>query len=251
MSLLSTGKISLVTGASRGIGAATALKLAALGSDLVINYRSKEARALEVVAGVEQFGRRALAVQADLTKAEEVERMLHIVEHTFERLDVLVLNASGGLEKARKEDYAMALNRDAQVRLAEQSAKLMRGAGRIVFVTSHWAHFYDEQKVIPGYEPVARSKHAGEKALREYAAATGHPAVSLVVVSGDVIEGTITPRLLERSNPGLMEARRTQAGALPTVAEFADVIARAAFDEGLESGHTIFVGSTAGSESPQ
>lgn len=244
MSLLSNGRVSLVTGASRGIGAATALKLASLGSDVVVNYRSKGSRAEEVVSAIEQLGRKAIAVQADLTDRNEVTRMLAIVEETFKRLDVLILNASGGLERDKAADYAMVLNRDAQLQMARLSAKLLRTHGRIVFVTSHWAHFYGDQPVIPGYEVVAKSKHAGEEALREYASEVGSASLSLVVVSGDMIEGTITPRLLERSNPGLMEHRRKDAGALPTVDEFATIIARAAFDEGLASGHTIFVGPT-------
>lgn len=57
MSLLPIGKVSLITGASRGIGAATVLKMAALGSDVVVNYRSKAARAEEVVAAIEQLGK--------------------------------------------------------------------------------------------------------------------------------------------------------------------------------------------------
>lgn len=244
MSLPLTGKVSLVTGASRGIGAATALKLASLGSDVVINYRSKRARAETAVSAVEQLGRKAIAVQADLTATDEVKRMLSIVEETFKRLDILILNASGGLERDRAEDYAMVLNRDAQLQMARLSTRLMPTHGRIVFVTSHWAHFYGNQEIIPGYEVVARSKYAGEKALREYASEVETAGISLVVVSGDMIEGTITPRLLERSNPGLMEYRRNETGSLPIVDEFAEVIARAAFDGDIASGHTIFVGST-------
>ena len=240
------GKVSLVTGASRGIGAATALKLASLGSDVVINYRSKASRADEVVSAAKQLGRKAIAVQADLTDPAEVLQMLAIVEKEFGRLDVLVLNASGGLEKDKPEDYAMALNRDAQLQMAKSSAELMRGDGRIVFVTSHWAHFYGNEPVIPGYEVIAKSKHAGETALREYASELGTAGISLVVVSGDIIEGTITPRLLERSNPGLIEHRRNEAGTLPTVDDFADAIARSAFDETLVSGQTIFVGGANG-----
>ena len=67
--------------------------------------------------------------------------------------------------------------------------------------------------------------------------------VSLIVVSGDAIEGTITPRLLERENRGLMERGR-ETNQLPSVDEFAEAIARAATDSSLPSGHTIFVGST-------
>ena len=64
----------------------------------------------------------------------------------------------------------------------------------------------------------------------------------LAVVSGDMIEGTITPKLLERTQRGLIEMRRGQAGALPTVHEFAAAIVDAAADASRPSGDTIFVG---------
>lgn len=238
------GKVSLVTGASRGIGAATAIKLAALGSDVVVNYRSKAPRAEEIVCQIEKLGRRAMAVQADMTVASEMEAMLASVERAFQRLDVLVLNASGGLEKGKSEDYAMALNHTAQLRAAEHAARMMTHGGRIVFVTSHWAHFYGRKPVMPDYELVAKSKRAGEEALRNYSSELSEMGVSLVVVSGDMIEGTITPRLLERKNPGLMELRRSEATSLPTIDDFAEAIARAASDPKIPSGQTIFVGST-------
>jgi 3-oxoacyl-[acyl-carrier protein] reductase len=236
------GKVSLVTGASRGIGAVTATKLALLGSDLVINYRSKSARAEQVCREVANLGRKAIAVRADLTIESEIEAMWSTIQQTYERLDILVLNASGGLEQGRAEDYAMALNHTAQLQTARAATKLMRDEGRIVFVTSHWAHFYGQRPVIPGYEVVAKTKRAGEEALRNYASELNGTGISLVVISGDVIEGTITPRLLERKNPGLIEHRRLQTSKLPTVDEFADVIATAATERSLPSGHTLFVG---------
>ena len=110
------GKVSLVTGASRGIGAATAIKLASLGSDVVVNYRSKATRAEEIVHQIEALGRRAIAVQADMTVVSEMEALVASVQQTFQHLDVLILNASGGLEKGKSEDYAMALNHTAQLR---------------------------------------------------------------------------------------------------------------------------------------
>lgn len=239
-----SGTVALVTGASRGIGAATAIKLASLGSDVVINYRSKGARAEAVVSAVERLGRRAIAVQGDLTNNAELEAMMAVVQERFHRLDLLVLNASGGLEKGKAEDYAMILNHDAQLRTAKLAAKLMSAGGRIVFVTSHWAHFYGRKRVIDEYEPVARSKHAGEEALRDYVSGLSGSNISLIVVSGDAIEGTITLRLLERTNPNLLEYRRNGATTLPAVDEFAEVIAAAAANRTLPSGHTIFVGST-------
>lgn len=237
------GKISLVTGASRGIGAATAVKLAAAGSDVVLNYRSKGPRAAEVAAKVQELGRRALTVRADLTNPAEVAAMIDSIKRVFGRLDLLILNASGGLEKGKAEDYAMTLNRTAQVETARRSAELMPAGGRIVFVTSHWAHFYGSKSIMPAYEMVAKSKKAGEDDLRAYAKELAGKNISLVVVSGDAIEGTITLRLLARMSPGAMEERNGE-NALPTVDEFACAIAEAAIDFTLPNGHTVFVGST-------
>jgi hypothetical protein len=68
--------------------------------------------------------------------------------------------------------------------------------------------------------------------------------VRLAVVSGDMIEGTITPKLLERTQRGLIESRRGEAGALPTVQEFAAAIVDAAADARRPNGHVSFVGAT-------
>ena len=242
VSLPLNGKVSLITGASRGIGAATATKLASLGSDVVVNYRSKSARAERVCQEIRKLGRKATAVQADLTNEFETAAMMSDIQKTYAHLDILVLNASGGLEQGKLEDYAMTLNRDAQLRTAKLATCLIPEGGRIVFVTSHWAHFYGQRPVISSYEVVARSKHAGEQALRDYASELNGSGISLVFVSGDIIEGTITPRLLERKNPGLIEHRRHHARNLPTVDEFAQAIAAAAWDQSLSSGHTTFVG---------
>jgi NAD(P)-dependent dehydrogenase (short-subunit alcohol dehydrogenase family) len=237
------GKSSLVTGASRGIGAATAVKLAEAGSDIVLNYRSKTARAEEVAAHIQALGRRALAVQADLTNNSELQAMMGAVKESFGSLDLLILNASGGLEKGKPEGYPMLLNQSAQLATAKLAAELMPRGARIVFVTSHWAHFYGTKPVLPAYEVVAKSKRAGEDALREYAGQLATRGISLVVVSGDAIEGTITLRLLERKSPGSL-ADRLEANRLPTVDEFADAIVAAAIDPALPNGHTVFVGST-------
>lgn len=243
MSLL-IGRIALVTGASRGVGAAIARMLAGRGADVIVNYRSKARRAEEIAGDVRRAGRRAVAVRADLTNPEESTAMFANVREHFGRLDLLVLNASGGLERNRDEDYAMRINLTAQTRALDLALPLMPQGGRVVFVTSHLAHFHGERPVYPSYEPVAASKKAGEDALRSRIPELAARGVSLVVVSGDVIEGTITPKLMERQSPGLLVARRQQAGQLPTVDDFARAVVDAAEDAGLESGATVFVGST-------
>jgi len=238
------GRTALVTGASRGIGAAVALMLAEQGADVAINFRSKGSRAEEIARQVEALGRRAMTAQADLTDALGVGAMARGVAHTFGRLDILVLNASGGLEKGKPASYAMELNLRAQVRTLESLLPLMPGGGCVVFVTSHLAHFYGRKPVYAAYENIAASKKAGEDALRARMPEFEARGVRLAIVSGDMIDGTITPKLLERTQRGLIESRRGQAGALPTVQEFAAAIVEAAADARRANGHVSFVGTT-------
>src|SRR5690606_23621028 len=100
----------------------------------------------------------------------------------------------------------------------------------VVFVTSHQAHFIRTTPTMPEYEPVALSKRAGEDALRERIPSLQERGIEFVVVSGDMIEGTVTATLLERANPGAIQQRRESAGKLYNVAEFAAEVARAAID---------------------
>jgi 3-oxoacyl-[acyl-carrier protein] reductase len=238
------GKTSLVTGASRGIGAAVALLMAEQGADVAINFRSKGSRAGQIAQQIEAMGRRALLAQADLTDQNSVDSMARAVEQAFGRLHILVLNASGGLEKGKPASYAMELNLTAQVRTLEAVLPLMPNGGCVVFVTSHLAHFYGRKPVYPAYEGIAASKKAGEDALRSRMPEYEARGVRLAIVSGDMIEGTITPKLLERMQRGLIETRRGQAGVLPTVQEFAAAIVDAAADARRPNGHVSFVGPT-------
>ena len=236
-------RVALVTGASRGVGASVATFLAGRGWSIVVNYHSKRSRADDVAAAVCALGQRALVAQADLTNQDEVAAMMDSVRLEFGRIDTLILNASGGLEKGKPSDYAMQLNQTAQVRVVDLALQLMPRGSRIVFVTSHMAHFYGDRGASGPYEPVAASKFAGEQALRARRTDLDRMGIALVVVSGDMIEGTITPRLLERMNRGLTQSRRDEAGSLPTVDEFARAIADAA-TVAEPSQSTIFVGST-------
>jgi 3-oxoacyl-[acyl-carrier protein] reductase len=211
----------LVTGASRGIGAAVAIG-----------------------AQVDALGRRALLAQADLTDASSVSVMVQTIKARFDHLAILVLNASGGLEKDKPASYAMELNLTAQVRVLEAVLPLMPRGGCIVFVTSHLAHFYGSKPVYAAYEGIAASKKAGEDALRARLDTFDARGLRLAIVSGDMIDGTITPKLLERAQRGLIDSRRSQAGALPTVEEFAAAIVDAAADSTRPNGHVCFVGTT-------
>lgn len=238
--LANTGII--VTGSSRGVGAATAQLLAARGAGVVINYRQKAPRANKVVKQIEEAGGTAVAVGADITTVEGRKAMIDAAQASFGGLDVLVLNASGGMESDLGEDYAMRLNRDAQVAMLEEAAAVMNSGAQIVYVTSHQAHFIDDVPTMPEYEPVAKSKRAGEVALREHIPALEDKGIGFVVVTADMIEGTITATLLNRMNPDAIETRRQAAGKLYTVDEFAAEIAALVGRKDLEVGHTEYVG---------
>ncbi|WP_159498813.1 SDR family oxidoreductase [Microbacterium sp. 18062] len=238
------GKTALVTGSSRGIGADTVRYFAQAGANVVINFRNKAPRAEKLAAELRELGVQTLVVGADLTDPDSVRALFAEVERVFGSLDVLVLNASGGMESGMAEDYALRLNRDAQVNVLESALPLLGDDARVVFVTSHQAHFIRTTPTMPEYEPVARSKRAGEDALRERIPALSERGVELVVVSGDMIEGTITATLLERANPGAIASRREDAGKLYNVAEFAAEVARAAVDP-LPVDNTRLVGDTA------
>ncbi len=237
------GKRALVTGSSRGIGADTARHLAAAGAAVILNYRNKAARAEKLVGEIEENGGTAFAIGADLTDPESVADFAAEVRERLGGLDILVLNASGGMESGMGEDYAMRLNRDAQLGVLSAFRPLLAAGGRVVFVTSHQAHFIRTVPTMPEYEPVALSKRAGEDALRALIPELDAAEIGFVVVSGDMIEGTITATLLERANPGAIGARRESAGRLYNVEEFAAEVALAAVQP-IPEDHTRYVGDT-------
>lgn len=240
-----SGVRALVTGSSRGIGADTAGMLAAAGARVAINYRNKEARALKVVAAIEADGGEAIALGGDLTDPDSVAALFAELASTWGGLDLLVLNASGGMESGMGEDYAMKLNRDAQLGVLDAAVPLMSSGSRVIFVTSHQAHFVATAETMPSYLPVALSKRAGEDALRARVDDLDAAGIGFVVVSGDMIEGTITATLLERAQPGAIESRREEAGRLYTVNEFAAEVAQAAIDP-IPDNHTRYVGDISG-----
>lgn len=114
-----------------------------------------------------------------------------------------------------------------------------------MLVTRHWAHLYGTVAQLPAFEPIAKSKHAGEQALRALLA-HGEHGVRLLVVSGDLVEGTVTSKLLERTSRGLTDECRRKIGRLPTAADMGEAIATAALDRALPSGHIVVIGGALG-----
>lgn len=234
-------RIILVTGASRGIGAEVARQLGGADTHVIVNYREKAKRAEQIAADIRSAGGNASTLAADISDEAAAVAMMETIKARFGRLDALVLNASGGLELGADPGYAMRLNRDAQRRLAVLSIPLMPAGGRIVFVTSHQAHFFPNKAVPKGYSAVAASKRAGETALFMMRSQFDRAGIHFTVVSGDMIDGTIIVRLLQRRDPDAVDSRRSVA-PLPTVDQFATAIANAA--NSSSSAGIVYVGGS-------
>lgn len=137
----------LITGGSRGVGAATARLAAERGFDVAISFVANEAAALAVVADIEALGRRALAVRADSADPQQVADLFAAIDRTFGRIDVLVNNAAILLPQSRLEDLGFermqrmfAVNAIGPILCAQQAVKRMStrhdGAGGVVINVS-------------------------------------------------------------------------------------------------------------------
>ncbi len=139
-----TGKIALVTGASRGIGRAVAVALAAAGADLAVNYLAREASALDTVKAIERLGRRAIPVRADISLAPEVAGLVAVIEEDLGQVDILVNNAGIVSQKPLPEiteadwDRMLAVNLKSAFLVTQRVLPGMRarGFGRIINLSS-------------------------------------------------------------------------------------------------------------------
>jgi 3-oxoacyl-[acyl-carrier protein] reductase/pteridine reductase len=138
------GQVALVTGAAKRIGRSIALRLAAEGADLVVNYATSKAEAEEVVSKIRGGGRRSISLQADVSLRADVQKMFAAAEKEFGRLDILVNNAgrffAAGFEELTDEqwDQIMNANLKSQFLCAQAAAPIMRkrGRGRIINLSS-------------------------------------------------------------------------------------------------------------------
>lgn len=217
-------RIVLVTGASTGIGAEVAQQLAGPDTHVVVGYHDADGAdgADATAAAIKAAGGHASTLAADLTDESAAATSIDALAARFGRLDALILHSSGGLGPGSDPAQAMRVNRDAQRRLARLAVPLMPVGGRIVFVTSHQAHFFPHKAVPKGYSAVAASMRAGETALYAMRSEFARAGVGLTVVSGDMIDGTTIARLLDR--PSVGDVRRSYRH---TPSRFAQAIAGA------------------------
>ncbi len=138
------GQVAVVTGAAKRIGRSIALRLAADGADVVINYMTSQTEAEELAREIEGMGRRALAVEGDVAQRKDVENIFATIEVKFRRLDILVNNAgmffAAKFEELTEEQWDRILdtNLKSQFLCAQAAAPMMkrRGRGHIINISS-------------------------------------------------------------------------------------------------------------------
>jgi 3-oxoacyl-[acyl-carrier protein] reductase len=227
------GKIALITGGSRGIGAAIAKRLAADGAKVAVTYTKGAAAAASVVKEIERDGGKAIAIQADATDADASKAAVEKTVATFGRLDVLVNNAGTAIPKTFEETTLEEMDRviDINVRgvfLATQAAlKHMKSGGRVIMIGSS----VGEHVLVPGLVAYSATKGA----VKIFTQALSRELGSRGITVNNVQPGPIDTEL----NPAASEWAVSQkaATALDRYGHVDEVAALVAFVAGPESSY--------------
>lgn len=178
------GKVAIVTGASRGIGRAIALRLSQEGASVVVNYARGAEQAKEVVSAIEAAGGKALAVQADVSKTAEIRDLFDRTQETYSQIDILVNNAGVILYKPVAEvteaefDNLFAINVKGTFFACQEAAKRMAEGGRIVNFSSSTTAM-----MLPTYGVYVATKGAVEQLTRSLAKELGDRQITVNVIS--------------------------------------------------------------------
>ncbi|MES2036095.1 MAG: SDR family oxidoreductase [Pseudomonadota bacterium] len=191
-----SGKVALVTGASRGIGAAIARKLAADGADVAVAYSASPEKALAVVADLQALGVRAEAFQADQADSAQVEALVRTVADRFGRLDILVNNAGVSIARAVSDaandaeafDRQFAINVKAVVAAVRTAAPLLPDHGRIITIGSVVA-----ERGFPGLGDYSATKAAVQGYNKVWSKEFGPRGITVNLVQPGPINTDMNP----------------------------------------------------------
>lgn len=237
------GKIAFITGGSRGIGRATALKLAGEGCDVAIVYHNSHEEADSVCSEIQALGRRSMAIQADVSDPESLVEAFDTFRTQFDRVDIVVSNAAIGvlkpaMELTRKhwrrcmETNALALNT-----LAQQAVPMMSNGGRIIGISSLGA-----TRAIPHYAFIGASKAALESVARSLAQELGQNGICVNIVNAGVVDTDALKYFPNREQLLAESVRRTPTGTILTPNDVANAVFLLCLPEAaLINGHTLVV----------
>jgi len=227
------GKIALITGGSRGIGAAIAKRLAADGANVAITYTKGADAAASVVKEIEGVGRKAIAIQADAADADAVEAAVEKTVATFGRLDVLVNNAGSAIPKRFEETTLEELDRLIGINVrgvfvATQAAlKHMQSGGRIIMIGSA----VGERALTPGLVPYSATKGAVKMFAQGLSREVGSRGITVNNIQPGPIDTDLNPAAGEWAVP------QRAVTALDRYGHVEEVAALVAFVAGPESSY--------------
>ena len=219
------GKVALVTGGTKGIGKAIALKLADQGCNVVVNYfRSRDA-AQRTVDELKERGINALAVRGNIGNTEIHQKIFEQIRAEFGQLDIFVSNAALGAfagvfdVNEKVWDLSMRTNAEAFLFLTQRAIKIMPLGGKVVALTSLGSH-----RCIPGYAAIGVSKAAIEALVRYLAMGIACQKINVNAVCGGFID-TDALKAFPNYQELLEEVlRRTPFDRIGTAEEVADVV---------------------------
>src|SRR5690242_10294065 len=215
------GKIALITGGSRGIGAAIAKRLAADGASVAITYAKGADAAASVVKGIERGGGRAIAIQADAADADATKAAVEQTVTVFGQLDVLVNNAGTAIPKTFEETTLEELDRliDVNVRgtlVATQAAlRHMKSGSRIIMIGSS----VGERVMVPGLVPYSATKGAVKMFTQGLAREIGSRGITVNNVQPGPIDTDLNPAAGEWAAPQKAATALDRYGHVEEVAE--------------------------------
>jgi 3-oxoacyl-[acyl-carrier protein] reductase len=227
------GKIALITGGSRGIGAAIAKRLAADGAQVAITYAKDSSSASAVVKAIEDNDGKAIAIQADSVDAEAIKAAVEKAASTFGGLDILVNNAGTAIPKAFEEATLEELDRvlDINVRgvfIATQAAlKHMKDGGRIIMIGS----CVGERMMTPGLAAYAATKGAVKMFTQGLSREVGSRGITVNNIQPGPIDTDLNPAAGDWATP---QIANTALGRYGHVDEIAALVA---FVAGQESSY--------------
>ena len=187
--LIFANQVALITGGARGIGRATALKLAKAGCDIAIVYYNSSDEAATLVHEIEQMGRRAIALQANVADQQSVKSMFLLFRDYFSQLDILVSNAASGVLKpamnmsTKHWRWCMETNALALNHLVSEGRTLMAPGSRVVALSSLGA-----SRAIPNYAFIGASKAALEALVRSLSLELAEAGIRVNTVSAGVVD---------------------------------------------------------------